>query len=192
MRFLVPAAVCAALLLGVAGCGSSSDSSATTAAATTATTAPASPLPTSTTPKTSKTATADAHKAFLKRVNPICADYNRAAKEAQKRLLATEKQIKGEGNVDPYAGPLKLAAAAAHRASDRFAAVKPPPTEVQEAALISRALQAQAKGNDLLLEAARADDPVQFGVANQALQQVVPNLQSLMRSYGMTVCGARG
>ncbi len=141
MRFLVPAAICAALLLVAGGCGSSSDSG-TTAAATT-TTAATTPLPTgTTTAKTSTTAILAAHKKFLKRVNPICEDYNRDAQEAQKRLLATEKQIKGEGNVDAYVGPLKFAAAAAHRASDRFAAQKAPAAE----AAAGRADRSRAQG----------------------------------------------
>ena len=42
------------------------------------------------------------------------------------------------------------------------------------------------------LHAHQADDPQQFGVASQALQQVTPKLQALMREYGMTVCGAAG
>jgi hypothetical protein len=190
MRKLVSAVLCTAILLAAAGCGSSSDSSSTTAQ--TAPTA-ANPLPTSTT-TTAKTASsaAAAHKAFLKRVNPICADYNRDAKAIQKQLRAAEKAAgRAVGNVDTYSAPLKRATASAQRASKRFAEVKPPASEAAQAALIGRALAALAKGNGLLLDAARSDDPQAFAVATQALQQVTPQLQSLMREYGMTVCGAR-
>jgi hypothetical protein len=193
MRKLVSAGLCAAILVAAGGCGSSSDSSSTGSAATTA--AATTPLPTST--SSTKTTTPNtgaliaAHKAFLKRINPICEDYNRTAQSVQKELKAAEKQAgRAVGNVDTYAAPLKRATAAAQRASDRFAKAKPPADEAQTAALIGRALQAQAKGNALLLQAARKDDPQAFGVATQALQQVTPQLQSLMRDYGMTVCGA--
>ena len=194
MRKLVSAGLCAAMLLAVGGCGSSNDSSGSDTGTTTA--AATSPLPTSTSTTTTKTdakALLAAHKAFLKKVNPICEDYNRTAQSVQKELQAAEQQAGREvGNVDTYAAPLKRATAAAKRASDRFAAQKPPAAEVATAALIGRALKAQAKGNQLLLDAARSDDPQAFGVATQALQQVTPQLQSLMRDYGMTVCGARG
>jgi hypothetical protein len=185
MRSLVSAVACAALLLAAGGCGSSNDSD-TTAAQTTA--AATSPLPTATTTPVSAAA---AHKAFLKRVNPICEDYNREARAVQKELVTAEKEAgRAVGNVDTYVAPLKRATAAAQRASDRFSEVKPPAAEAAQAALIGRALKAQATGNDLLLKAARSDDPQAFGVATEALKQVTPQLQSLMRAYGMTVCGA--
>lgn len=194
MRKLVSAVLCTAILVAAAGCGSSNDSSSSTSAATTA--AATTPLPTSTQATAKKPSTAAilaAHKAFLKRVNPICEDYNRTAQQVQKELVAAEKAAgRAVGNVDTYVGPLKKATAAAKRASERFAAQKPPADEVATAGLIGRALQAQAKGNALLLQAARADDPQAFGVATQALKQVTPQLQALMRDYGMTVCGAAG
>jgi len=190
MRKLVSAALCAAILVAAGGCGSSSDSSSTSAQ--TAPTA-ANPLPTaSTTTATTAASAAAAHKAFLKRVNPICADYNHDAKAIQKQLRAAEKEAgRAVGNVDTYAAPLKRATASAQRASRRFAETKPPASEAAQAALIGRALTALAKGNALLLQAARSDDPQAFAVATQALQQVTPQLQGLMRDYGMTVCGAR-
>jgi hypothetical protein len=191
MRKLVTAGVCAAMLVAAGGCGSSSDSTDTSTAAA------GNPLPTSTSKTTTTTPSAKAllaaHKAFLKKVNPICEDYNRTAKSVQTELRAAEKQAgRAVGNVDTYSAPLKRATAAAKLASDRFAAEKPPAAEAATAALIGRALQAQAKGNALLLQAARSDDPQAFGVATQALQQVTPQLQSLMRDYGMTICGAAG
>ena len=188
MRKLVSAALCAAILVAAGGCGSSNDSSGTTAAATAT-----GPLPTaSTTTATPAVSAAAAHKAFLKKVNPICEDYNRDAQAIQKQLLAAEKEAgRAVGNVDTYAAPLKRATASAKRAALRFAKQKPPPAEAAQAALIGRALAAQATGNALLLKAARSDDPQAFAVATQALQQVTPQLQSLMREYGMTVCGAR-
>jgi len=192
MRKLVSAGLCAAILVAAGGCGSSNDSSSACSTATTA--AATTPLPTSTPTTTTAPNTSAliaAHKAFLKRINPICEDYNRTAQSVQKELRAAEKQAgRAVGNVDTYAAPLKRATAAAQRASDRFAKAKPPADEAQTAALIGRALKAQAKGNALLLQAARADDPQAFGVATQALQQVTPQLQSAMRAYGMTVCGA--
>ena len=184
MRKLVSAALCAALLVAAGGCGSSNDSSSTTVQP-----AATNPLPTSTAKAAKPAASAEAtHKAFLKRVNPICADYNREVRTVQADLQAVGKS----GNVDVYAPPLKRATAAAKRASKRFSALKAPPAEAAQAALIGRALNAQATGNALLLKAARADDPQAFGVATQALQRVTPQLQSLMRDYGMTVCGAAG
>ena len=190
MRKLVSAVLCTAMLVAAAGCGSSSDSSSTSTP--TAPTA-ANPLPTSTTTTaTTASSAAAAHKAFLKRVDPICVDYNKDAKAIQKQLRAAEKEAgRAVGNVDTYAAPLKRATASARRASKRFAAEKPPAAEAAQAALIGRALAALAKGNGLLLEAARSDDPQAFAVATQALQQVTPQLQGLMRDYGMTVCGAR-
>ena len=189
MRKLVSAVFCVAILVAAAGCGSSSDSSSTSAQ--TAPTA-ANPLPTASTTTATTAASAEAaHKAFLKRVNPICADYNRDAQAIQKQLRAAEKEAgRAVGNVDTYAAPLKRATASAKRAARRFAEQKPPPAEAAQAALIGRALAAQATGNALLLKAARSDDPQAFAVATQALQQVTPQLQGLMRSYGMTVCGA--
>lgn len=191
MRKLVSAALCAALLAAAGGCGSSNDSSSTSTAAAT------SPLPTSSSTTTATTPSKKqllaAHKAFLKKVDPICEDYNRTAQKVQKELRSAEKQAgRAVGNVDTYVAPLKRATAAAKLASERFAKEKPPAAEAATAALIGRALQAQAKGNALLLDAARSDDPQAFGVATQALQQVTPQLQSLMRDYGMTVCGAAG
>ena len=190
MRKLVSAVVCVAMLVAAAGCGSSSDSSSTSAQATPTA---ANPLPTSTTTTKTTAASAEAaHKAFIKRVNPICADYNHDAKAIQAQLRAAEKEAgRAVGNVDAYTGPLKRATASAERAAKRFAEEKPPASEAQQAALIGRALSALAKGNALLLDAARSDDPQAFAVATQALQQVTPQLQSLMREYGMTVCGAR-
>ncbi len=167
MLKLVSAALCAAILVAAAGCGSSNDSSSASKAATTA--AATTPLPTpksTTTTKSDPKALLAAHKAFLKRVNPICEDYNRTAQSVQKELRAAEKQAgRAVGNVDTYAAPLKRATAAAQLASKRFAEAKPPAAEVQTAALIGRALKAQAKGNELLLQAARSDDPQAFGVA---------------------------
>ncbi len=198
MRSLVLAAACAALLVFAAGCGSSDDASQTAA---TPTAQPTTPFPTKTGTATTGTGTttgagttaAAAHTAFLEKVDPICADYNDDVKSVQADLQAQLQAAGGKsGNVDIYVGPLKRATAAAQRASDRFAALKPPTAEAQEAELIGRALKAQAKGNDLLLKAARKDDPVEFGVANEALKQVTPKYQELMRSYGMTVCGAAG
>lgn len=187
MRKLVSAALCAALLAAAGGCGSSNDSGSTSAQTPVATAG--TPLPTTTTNSGSNTSAAAQHKAFLKRVNPICEDYNRSIRRVQKELAAVGKS----GNVDVYAPPLKRATAAARRASSRFDALKPPSAETDQAALIGRALKAQTKGNKLLLDAALADDETQFSVANQALQQdVTPKLQALMRSYGMTVCGAAG
>ena len=194
MRKLVSAGLCAAMLVAAAGCGSSNDSSGSSTGATSA--GASTPLPTSTSTTTTKPnakALLAAHKAFLKKVDPICEDYNRTAQSVQRELKAAEKEAgRAVGNVDTYAAPLKRATKAAQEASDRFAAEKPPAAEAATAALIGRALQAQAKGNKLLLDAARSDDPQAFGVATQALQQVTPQLQALMRDYGMTVCGAKG
>ena len=186
MRKLVSAVVCVAMLVAAAGCGSSSDSSSTSAQATPTA---ANPLPTSTTTAGSAAA---AHKAFLRKVDPICEDYNRDAKAIQKQLLAAEKEAgRAVGNVDTYEAPLKRATASAQRASKRFADQKPPASDAAQAAVVGRALTALAKGNALLLDAARSDDPQAFAVATQALQQVTPQIQGLMRSFGMTVCGAR-
>lgn len=187
MRLFLCAALSAAVLVAASGCGS--DDKSTTAATTVATTAPST---TTAAPKTTDTtATADpaaARTAFLKKVNPICEDYNREVREVQSDLQSVGKT----GNVDVYAPPLKRATKAARKASRRYDAVKPPAAEVAQAALIGRALKAQVTGNQLLLQAAEADDPQQFGIATEALQQVTPKLQALMREYGMTVCGAAG
>lgn len=181
MRLFLCAALSAAVLIAAAGCGSddSSTPAATTAAAT-------GPLPTTTTATTSAADAAAARKAFIKKVNPICEDYNSDVKKVQKQLESVGKT----GNVDVYAPALRRATKAAKRASRRYDAIPPPKGEEAQAALIGRALKAQATGNDLLLQAAEADDPQQFGVATQALQQVTPKLQAAMREYGMTVCGA--
>ncbi len=184
MRLFLCAALSAAVLLAAAGCGSDdpASTSATTAVAPGATTAA------TTTSKTTTTAVdpATARKAFLKKVNPVCEDYNEEVQDVQKDLQSVGKT----GNVDVYAPALKRATKAAERASKRFDAVDPPAGDEAQAALIGRALKAQATGNKLLLEAAEADDPQQFGIATEALQQITPKLQELMRQYGMTVCGA--
>jgi len=183
MRLLLCAALSAALLIAAAGCGSDDEPASTTAAQTAGTT---------TTVRTGTTAAQDAiavaRKRFIERVNPICEDYNDSVKSVQKQMEA----IGRTGNVDVFAPALERATEAAQRASDRFDAVKAPQGIAEQAALIGRALQAQVKGNELLLDAAKADDPQQFGVAREALAQVTPRLQELMRSFGMTVCGAAG
>jgi hypothetical protein len=188
MRLLICAALSAAVLFAVSGCGSDEPSGSQTVG----------PVATATTTKTSATTTskttttaadpADARKAYLKKVNPICEDYNSEVRKVQADLQAVGKT----GNVDVYAEPLKRATKAAKKASRRFDDVEPPAAEAAQAALIGRALKAQVTGNQLLLQAAEADDPQQFGVATQALQQVTPKLQAAMREFGMTVCGAAG
>lgn len=189
MRLLLCAALSAAVLFVVSGCGSDEPSgSQTVAPAATSTGTTTSASKTTTTTKTTASDPAAARKAYLKKVNPICEDYNSEVRKVQADLQSVGKT----GNVDVYAEPLKRATKAARKASERFDAVKPPPAEAAQAALIGRALNAQLTGNQLLLDAAKADDPQQFGVATQALQQVTPKLQELMRQYGMTVCGAAG
>lgn len=183
MRILLSVALSAAVLALATGCGS--DDTSTTAATTASAPAPATTVETTTTPKAD--AAAD-QKAFIKKVNPICDEYNSEIQDVQNELQSVGKT----GNVDVFAPGLKRATKAAKRASTRYDAVEPPKSQQEQAALIGRALQAQAKGNQLLLEAAEADDPQQFGIATQALQQVTPKLQALMRQYGMTVCGAAG
>ena len=187
MRTLLTVALSAAVLALAAGCGS--DDTSTTAATTVPATTTAS-TPATTTAKTTapKSDSAAQRAAFIKKVNPICEDYNAEIQDVQRDLQAVGKT----GNVDVFAPPLRRATKAANRASRRYDAIKPPSDQVQQAALIGRALKAQATGNQLLLDAAEADDPQQFGVATQALQQVTPKLQALMREYGMTVCGAAG
>lgn len=181
MRILLSVALSAAVLALATGCGSDDTSTTPTTVA---------PIPSTTTAKTSqaKNAAAAARKSFIKKVNPICEDYNQEIQAVQKELQSVEKA----GNVDVFAPALKRGTKAAKRASARYDAVEPPKSQQAQAALIGRALQAQAKGNQLLLDAAEADDPQQFGIATQALQQVTPKLQALMREYGMTVCGAAG
>lgn len=191
MRILLSVALSAAVLALATGCGS--DDTSTTAATTAATTAPATTTestPATTTAKTTapKSDAAAQRAAFIKKVNPICEDYNTEIQDVQRDLQSVGKT----GNVDVFAPPLKRATKAANRASRRYDAIKPPRGQEEQAALIGRALKAQATGNQLLLDAAEADDPQQFGVATQALQQVTPKLQALMREYGMTVCGAAG
>lgn len=179
MRLLLCAALSAAMLTA-AGCGSDDEPSPTTAAQSPGTTT----VRTGTTP--SQDALAAARRRFIERVNPICEDYNTTIRSVQKQMEAVGRA----GNVDVFAPALERATRAARRASDRFDAVEPPAAIREQAALIGRALQAQTKGNQLLLDAANADDPQQFGVAREALNQVTPRLQELMRSFGMTVCGA--
>ena len=188
MRTFLCAAVTAAVLLVATGCGSddSSTTSATTPASIPGSTATATGTTTGTKTTTTTINAAAERKAFIKKVNPICEDYNRDIQDVQKQLESVGKT----GNVDVYAPALKRATKAAKRASKRYDAVEPPRGQEAEAALIGRALSAQATGNELLLQAAEADDPQQFGVATQALQQVTPKLQAAMRQYGMTVCGA--
>lgn len=183
MRLLLCAALSAAMLITAAGCGSDDEPSATTAAQTSGTTTTVRTGTTST-----KDAAAAARKRFIERVNPICEDYNRTARSVQRQMEAVGRT----GNVDVFAPALERATEAAERASKRFDAVEPPAAIAEQAALIGRALKAQVTGNELLLEAAEADDPQQFGVAREALAQVTPRLQELMRSFGMTVCGAAG
>lgn len=187
MRTLLTVALSAAVLALAAGCGSddTSTTAATTAPAATTASTPATTTAETTAPKSDSAAQ---RAAFIKKVNPICEDYNSEVRKVQADLQSVGKT----GNVDVYAEPLKRATKAARKASERFDAVKPPPAEAAQAALIGRALNAQLTGNQLLLDAAKADDPQQFGVATQALQQVTPKLQELMRQYGMTVCGAAG
>lgn len=191
MRLFLCAALSAAVLLAASGCGSDDTSTAPrTVAPTPSTTTATTGTSTGTTSASSTTAAdpAAARKAYLKKINPICEDYNSEVKQVQSDLQAVGKT----GNVDVYAAPLRRATRAARKASRRFDAVDPPAADAAQAALIGRALQAQVTGNQLLLQAAEADDPQQFGVATQALQQVTPKLQALMREYGMTVCGAAG
>lgn len=188
MRLLLCAALSAAVLFVVSGCGSDEPSGSQTVAPAATSTTTATSATTSTSATTTATDPAAARKAYLKKVNPICEDYNSEVKKVQADLQAVGKT----GNVDVYAEPLKRATKAAKKASQRFDDVKPPAAEAAQAALIGRALKAQVTGNQLLLQAAEADDPQQFGVATQALQQVTPKLQELMRQYGMTVCGAAG
>jgi hypothetical protein len=184
MRLFLCAALSAAVLLAAAGCGS--DDSPTTSATT-----PVVPGSTAAATTPSKTTTAEVdgdsdREAFIKKVNPVCEDYNKEIQDVQKELQSVGKT----GNVDVFAPALKRATKAAERASRRYDAIDPPAGQEAQAELIGRALKAQAKGNQLLLDAAEADDPQQFGVASQALAQVTPKLQALMREYGMTVCGA--
>ena len=182
MRTLLTVALSAAVLALAAGCGSDDESGSTPTTA-------AAPDPTTTASTTvDTTGVAAQRKAFLKKVNPICEDYNEEVKAVQADLQAVGKT----GNVDVYADPLQRATRAARKASRRFDDVKPPAAEEAQAALIGRALKAQLTGNELLLKAAKADDPQEFGVATEALGQVTPKLQALMREYGMTVCGAAG
>lgn len=184
MRILLSVALSAAVLALATGCGSD-DTSTTSSTAVSAPSTPTTTVKTTTTPKAD--AAAD-QKAFIKKVNPICEDYNQEIQAVQQELQSVGKT----GNVDVFAPALKRGTKAAKRASARYDAVEPPKSQQAQAALIGRALQAQAKGNQLLLDAAEADDPQQFGIATQALQQVTPKLQALMREYGMTVCGAAG
>lgn len=185
MRFLVSAILSAAVLATASGCGSDDEPSTTSPASAPQTT------PTTTATTSAKDAASEAeaaHKAFLKKANPICRDYNREVRTVQSDLKALGRS----GNVDVYVGPLTKAHAAAQRASERFDALKPPAAEASQATLVGRALQSQATGNAILLQAARDDDSEQFAAASAALAEVAPRNQALMRAYGMTVCGAAG
>ena len=187
MRTLLTVALSAAVLALATGCGSD-DTSTTASTAVSATTTESTPATTTAKTTAPKSDSAAQRAAFIKKVNPICEDYNAEIQDVQRDLQSVGKT----GNVDVFAPPLKRATKAANRASRRYDAIKPPRGQEEQAALIGRALKAQATGNQLLLDAAEADDPQQFGVASQALQQVTPKLQALMRQYGMTVCGAAG
>jgi hypothetical protein len=182
MRLFLCAALSAATLIAATGCGSDDEPPTTAAQAPGTTTT----VRTGTTP--SQEALTAARKRFIERVNPICDDYNGTIRSVQKQMEAVGRA----GNVDVFAPALERATKAAQRASERFDAVAAPAEIKEQAALIGRALQGQVKGNQLLLDAAKSDDPQQFGVAREALNQVTPRLQELMRSFGMTVCGAAG
>lgn len=183
MRTFAAALLCAALLIVVAGCGSSDDAStsATTATPTTA----ARSTTTTASAATSAKAGKAAHARFVAKANAVCADFNRELARAQAQIKAVGKS----GNVDVYAPAVRRAKRAAERASRRYNALKPPAAETAQAAVIGRGIQAQVTGNDLLLKAALADDPQQFGVAQQALAQVMPQIQAVMRGFGMKACG---
>lgn len=183
MRTFLPAVLAASLLAAMPGCGSD-DGTPTTASAPSvapAKTAASAPATTAATEKKNQAA----HRRFIAKANPICRAFNAELRAAQRDL----DKIGQVGNVDVYAPGVRRAKSAAQRASRRFDAVKPPAFEREQAAVIGRALKAQVKANDFMLQAALADDPQQFAIAQQALAQIQPQLQALVRGFGMQACG---
>ncbi len=105
MRLFLCAALSAAVLIAAAGCGSD-DSPSAPATAPAAVTATPTTSGTTTTAKAPSAAQVKAeHKAFLKKVNPICRDYNQDVRTVQSDIAA----IGESGNVDVYVPPLKRA-----------------------------------------------------------------------------------
>lgn len=187
MRTFAAALLCAALLIVVTGCGSSDNAStsATTATPTAAATTTSPGSTTTTSAATSAKAAKAAHTRFVAKANAVCDDFNRELARAQAQIKAVGKS----GNVDVYAPAVRRAKRAAEKASRRYNALRPPAADTAQAAVIGRGIRAQVTGNDLLLKAAVADDPQQFGVAQQALAQVMPQIQAVMRGFGMKPCG---
>lgn len=184
MRLLAVAA-CSAALLMLAGCGSNGGSeptgnpTASVASATTSTPAPS-------TQASSDSDARLARKSFVKKASRICRDYNRSIFSVKREL----KKIGTSGNVDVYAPAIKRAVSASDLALERFQALVPPPGDRAQVDLIFRAIRGLATGNQLLLKAARDDDPVAYGATQAAITQATPAYESAMSAYGMTVCGS--
>jgi len=177
MRIPLLAAICVALVIALAGCGSSGGSSSTAATAA-ATTAPAN-------------AALVAHTAFLAKINPICATYNRRIQTIQADLQTQGARAQATGKLAPYVRPLTHAQETAALASSQFSALTPPAAEQAQAAVVGKSLKALAKLNGMLLKAAKTNDSQQFTAVSTAEQQISSQVQSVMRAYGMTsICGA--
>ncbi len=123
-------------------------------------------------------------------MNPICERYNHTIQGLQADLQRQSVRAQKAGTLGPYVAPLTQARRAAQRASDDFDALQPPLAEQQQATLVARALRAQAKVNTLLLTAAKKNDTQNFVATTEAIKQLSPQVQAVMRAYGMTVCGA--
>jgi hypothetical protein len=190
MRIPSLAAASVALIIALASCGGSGKTtSSSTAAATTPASTPATTQPqTATAPNTAPPAV---HVAFVRRIDPICAEYNRTIQAIQPELQKQGALAQSSGRLGPYVAPLSRALAAATAASRHYDAVHAPAAERPHAALIGRVLRGQARLDALLLAAARKNSPSEFSAVEGAIAKYSQEAQLYMRAYGMTqICGA--
>ena len=191
MRIPLLAAISVALVIAFAGCGGSGGSSTTSEATAAATTAASTQAQTTATAP--NTAPPAVHVAFVRRIDPVCAEYNQAIKAIQPELQKQGAKAQASGKLGPYIAPLTKARAAAVAASSRYNAIHPPAAERPHAALVGRVLSGQAKLDALLLAAAKSNSASKFSAVEGAITQYAQQAQTLMRAYGMTqICGAAG
>lgn len=175
MRRLLLAALCAGLLVFIAGCGGSDSSSTSSTAATNA----------------AKTTAGDPpSKPFIPQANAICKVFNNDLKKLQPRLDKATRQATAGKSFKIYVPVMLDTVNATQAAAYRFLHMNVPASEQAKAVALARVMQAQTNVYNLMLTSAQKDDGNQFSAANIALQQSLPKLLGVQRGLGQTyICG---
>lgn len=173
------AVLCAALLVVIAGCGSSNGGSASTAAGKTGTNV-----------KSQAQNGEPPSKPFVPQANAICKVFNREIKPIQNRIDRASQTAASGKSFNAYVPVMTDAVNSAQAAAYRFLHMNVPEKEQGKAIAVARIMQGQTNLYNLMLTSAQKDDGSNFSAANIALQQTLPKMLAVQRGLGQTyICG---